>query len=168
MLPTQFLLNNLLYDLSETTISLDHVSDAMIAMPRRWDLDLVRKFMFVLGPVSSIFDFATFSLLLWVFHADEQLFHTGWFVELLTTQVLVIFIIRTAHPLRDRPAPALVASSLLAVAAAVALPYSPIAHWLGFVPPSAALMGAIALLTSLYLVLVFVVKLWFFKRHQLV
>ncbi len=118
MLPTQILLNNLLYDLSETTIPLDEVSDTMIAKPRRWDLDLVRKFMFVLGPVSSIFDFATFGLLLWVFHADEQLFHTGWFVESLATQVLVIFIIRTAHPFQDRPAPALVASSLLAVAVA--------------------------------------------------
>ena len=115
----------------------------------------------------SIFDFATFGLLLWVFHADEQLFHTGWFVKSLATQVLVIFIIRTAHPLKDRPALALVASSLFAVAVAVALPYSPLAHWLGFVPPSAALMGAIALLTIAYLVLVFVVKQWFFKRYQL-
>ncbi len=167
MLPTQILLNNLLYDLSETTIPLDEVSDAMIAKPRRWDLDLVRKFMFVFGPVSSIFDFATFGLLLWVFHADEKLFHTGWFVESLATQVLVIFIIRTAHPLRDRPALALVASSLFAVAVAVALPYSPLAHWLGFVPPSAALMGAIALLTIAYLLLVFVVKQWFFKWYQL-
>jgi P-type Mg2+ transporter len=167
MLPTQILLNNLLYDLSEATIPLDEVSDAMIAKPRRWDLDLVRKFMFVLGPASSIFDFATFTLLLWVFHADEKLFHTGWFVESLATQVLVIFIIRTAHPFQDRPAVALVASSLFAVAVAVALPYSPLAHWLGFVPPSAALMGAIALLTISYLVLVYAVKQWFFKRHQL-
>ena len=167
MLPTQILLNNLLYDLSETTIPLDEVSDAMIAKPRRWDLDLVRKFMFVFGPVSSLFDFATFGLLLWVFRADEQLFHTGWFIESLATQVLVIFIIRTTHPLKDRPALALVASSLFAVALAVALPYSPLAHWLGFVPPSAALMGAIALLTIAYLLLVFVVKQWFFKRYQL-
>ena len=167
MLPTQILLNNLLYDLSETTIPLDEVSEAMVAQPRHWDLDLVRKFMFVFGPLSSIFDFATFALLLWVFHADEKLFHTGWFVKSLATQVLVIFIIRTAHPLHDRPALALVASSLLAVAVAVALPYSPLAYWLGFVPPSATLMGAIALLTVTYLVLVYVVKQWFFKRYQL-
>ncbi len=117
MLPTQILLNNLLYDLSEMTIPLDKVSDAMVAKPRRWDLDIVRKFMFVFGPLSSIFDFVTFGLLLWVFHADETLFHTGWFVESLATQTLVIFIIRTAHPLRDRPHPALVASTLLAFAA---------------------------------------------------
>ena len=167
MLPTQILLNNLLYDLSETTIPLDNVSDAMVAKPRRWDLDIVRKFMFVFGPLSSIFDFVTFGLLLWVFHADEKLFHTGWFVESLATQVLVIFIIRTAHPLRDPPHPALVASTLFAFAVAVALPYSPLAPWLGFVPVPAALMGALALVTVAYLVLVYVVKRWFFKRYQL-
>jgi P-type Mg2+ transporter len=167
MLPTQILLNNLLYDLSETTIPLDAVSDAMVAKPRRWDLNIVRKFMFVFGPLSSIFDVVTFGLLLWVFQANEKLFHTGWFVESLATQVLVIFIIRTAYPLRDPPHPALAASTLLALAVAVALPYSPLAPWLGFVPPSAALMGALALVTMAYLVLVHVVKRWFFKRYQL-
>ena len=167
MLPTQILLNNLLYDFSETTIPLDNVSDAMVAKPRRWDLDIVRKFMFVFGPLSSIFDFVTFGLLLWVFHADDKLFHTGWFVESLSTQVLVIFIIRTAYPLRDPPHPALVTSTLLTFAVAVALPYSPLAPWLGFVPVPAALMGALALVTVAYLVLVYVVKRWFFKHYQL-
>ena len=167
MLPTQILLNNLLYDLSEMMIPLDRVSDAMAAKPRRWDLDIVRKFMFVFGPLSSIFDFVTFGLLLWVFHADEKLFQTSWFVESLATQTLVIFIIRTAHPLRDWPHPALVASTLIAFLLAVALPYSPLAPWLGFVAPSAALIGALALVTVAYLVLVFFVKRWFFKRYQL-
>ncbi len=167
MLPTQILLNNLLYDFSETTIPLDNVSDAMVAKPRRWDLDIVRKFMFVFGPLSSIFDFVTFALLLWAFQADDKLFHTAWFVESLSTQVLVIFIIRTAYPLRDPPHPALVTSTLLTFAAAVALPYSPLAPWLGFVPVPAALMGALALVTVAYLVLVYVVKRWFFKHYQL-
>ena len=167
MLPTQILLNNLLYDLSETTIPLDEVSDAMVAKPRRWDLDIVRKFMFVFGPLSSIFDFITFGLLLWVFHADEKLFHTGWFVESLSTQILVIFIIRTTHPLQDRPHPALVASTLLAFAVAMALPYSPLAPWLGFVLVPAALMSALALVTIAYLVAVYGVKHWFFKHYKL-
>jgi P-type Mg2+ transporter len=167
MLPTQILLNNLLYDLSEATIPLDEVSDAMVAKPRRWDLDTVRKFMFVFGPLSSIFDFVTFGLLLWVFHANEKLFHTGWFVESLSTQVLVIFIIRTTHPLRDRPHPVLVASTLFAFAVAVALPYSPLAAWLGFVPPSITLMGALALVTVAYLVAAYGVKRWFYTRYQL-
>ncbi len=167
MLPTQILLNNLLYDLSEAMIPLDRVSDSMVARPRRWDLDIVRKFMFVFGPLSSIFDFATFGLLLWVFHASEKLFQTGWFIESLATQTLVIFIIRTAHPLRDPPHPALAASTLFAFAVAVALPYSPLGPWLGFVPPPAALMGALALVAVAYLVLVFFVKRWFYKRYQM-
>ncbi len=167
MLPTQILLNNLLYDLSETTIPLDRVSDATMARPRRWDLDVVRNFMYVFGPVSSVFDFLTFGLLLWVFRADEALFHTGWFVESLATQILVIFIIRTAQPLRDPPHPALVASSLLAFAVAVALPYSPLAHWLGFVPVPAPVMGALGLVTIAYLVLVYGVKRWFFRLYGL-
>jgi len=167
MKPTQILLNNLLYDLSEAMIPLDNVSDSMVARPRSWDLDIVRKFMLVFGPLSSIFDFATFGLLLWVFHADEKLFQTGWFVESLATQTLVIFIIRTTHPLRDPPHPALAASTLLACALAIALPYSPLAHWLGFVPLPGAFLGALALMTIAYLVLVFFVKRWFYKRYQL-
>jgi len=167
MLPIQILLNDLLYDLSETAIPMDRVDDAMVARPCRWDFALVRKFMLVFGPLSSVFDFITFGLLLRVFRVDEVLFHTGWFVESLATQILVIFIIRTAHPLRDRPHPALVASTLLAFAVAVALPYSPLAPWLGFVPVPAVLMGALALVTIAYLVAVYGVKRWFFKRYQL-
>ncbi len=167
MLPTQILLNNLLYDLSEAAIPLDNVSDSMVAKPRHWDLDIVRKFMFVFGPLSSIFDFATFGLLLWVFHAGEKMFQTGWFVESLATQTLVIFIIRTSDPLRDPPHPALVASTLFATALAVVLPYSPLAPWLGFVPLPASVMGALALVAVIYLALVFFVKRWFFKRYHL-
>jgi Mg2+-importing ATPase len=167
MLPIQILLNNLLYDMSETTIPLDRVSDAMVAQPRRWDLDIVRKFMLLFGPVSSIFDFVTFALLLWVFQANDALFHTAWFVESLATQILVIFIIRTAHPLRDRPHPALVASSLSALVLAVALPYSPLAHWFGFVPIPATLIGALGLVTLIYLLTVHGAKRWFFARYKL-
>ncbi|MHB8886983.1 MAG: HAD-IC family P-type ATPase, partial [Methylovirgula sp.] len=167
MLPIQILLNNLLYDLSETTIPLDRVSDSMVMQPRRWSLDIVRKFMLVFGPLSSIFDIVTFALLLRVFQADAHLFHTGWFVESLATQILVIFIIRTPHPLRDLPHPALVASSLFAFALAVAFPYSPLAPWVGFVPLPATVMGALALVTLAYLAAVYAVKRWFFMRYHL-
>ena len=167
MLPTQVLLNNLLYDISETTIPLDNVSDATVAKPRRWDLGTIRKFMLLFGPVSSVFDFITFGLLLWAFHADETLFHTGWFVESLMTQILVIFIIRTTHPLQDWPHPALVASSLSALAAALALPYLPIAHWFGFVPLPAEVMGSLVLVTAAYLVAVYCAKRWFFAKHKM-
>lgn len=167
MLPIQILLNNLLYDLSETAIPLDRVDDAMVARPRRWDLAVVRKFMFVLGPISSVFDFIVFGLLLWVFHADEALFHTSWFVESLATQVLVIFIIRSRHPLRDRPHPLLVASSLSAFVVAVGIPYSPVAPWLGFVPLPGSLLAALALVVAVYLGAVYLVNHWFFTRYRM-
>jgi P-type Mg2+ transporter len=128
---------------------------------------MLRKFMLVFGPLSSIFDFLTFGLLLVGFHAGEALFHTGWFVESLATQVLVTFIIRTARPLKERPHPALVASTLCAFAAAVALPYLPFAYWLGFVPLPTPVMTALALVTAAYLVSVYLVKRWFFARHQM-
>ncbi|MBS0560994.1 MAG: magnesium-translocating P-type ATPase [Proteobacteria bacterium] len=167
MLPTQILLNNLLYDLSETAIPLDRVSDATAARPRRWDTGFIRTFMYVFGPVSSVFDMATFALLLWGFRASEALFHTGWFVESLMTQILVIFVIRTDDLAGDRPHPALVATSLGALALAVALPYSPLASLLGFVPLPAALLAALAGLTAVYLGFVYAVKRWFMRRHAM-
>jgi Mg2+-importing ATPase len=167
MLPTQVLLNNLLYDISEIAIPLDRVSDATIARPRRWDLKTLRRFMFVFGPLSSVFDFVTFALLLWGFRANEALFHTGWFVESMATQILVIFIIRTTDALRDRPHPALAATSLAALALAILLPYSPLAPWLGFVPLPAYVLAALALVTTIYLVAVYGVKRRLFADHKL-
>ena len=118
MLPIQVLLNNFLYDVSEVPIPMDEVDDELLAQPRHWDIQFIRNFMLVLGSVSSIFDFLTFGLLLWVFKATEALFQTGWFMESLATQVLVIFVIRTrGNPLRSRPNPLLAATSL-AIAAA--------------------------------------------------
>ena len=159
MLPTQILLNNLLYDLSEMAIPLDEVSDAMVAKPRRWDLDVVRKFMFVFGPLSSVFDFVTFGLLLWVFHADEALFHTGWFVESLSTQILVIFIIRTDAPLAGSAEPGARGKFALCLRRGCGAPL--FADWLTGLdsfrcPP--ALMGALALVTITYLLTVYGVK----------
>jgi P-type Mg2+ transporter len=167
MLPIQILFNNLLYDFSETTIPMDYVDASMVAKPRRWNLATVQKFMFAVGPLSSIFDFVTFWLLLRIFQADEASFHTSWFVESLATQVLVIFIIRTAQPFRNPPHPALAASSLAAVAFAVLVPYTPLGTWFGFVPLSAALLGALGLTTLAYLCLVYGVRRWFFARHGL-
>jgi Mg2+-importing ATPase len=166
MLPIQILLNNLLYDLSEMAIPLDRVDEAMVARPRHWDLGVVRQFMFTFGPISSAFDFVVFGLLLWVFQADEGLFHTSWFVESLATQVLVIFIIRSRNPFRDHPHPLLVAGALSAIAVAVGLPYSPLAHWLGFVPLPAPVLAALALVATAYLGVVHLANRWFFTRYQ--
>lgn len=168
MLPVQILLNNLLYDASETAIPVDRVDEEMVEHPRHWDMRFVRDFMLVLGPVSSLFDFLTFALLLFVFHAGETLFHTGWFVESLATQALVIFVIRTrGPPLQSLPHPLLTVTSLTAVALAVALPYTPVGTWFGFVTPPVGLLLALTALTIVYLVIVQNVKRWFYARHPL-
>ena len=104
MLPTQVLLNNLLYDVSEVGVPFDNVDEEALKRPVHWDIRLIQQFMLVLGPVSSLFDFLTFFALLSLFGAGEALFQTGWFVESLATQVLVIFVIRTRHaPWSSRP-----------------------------------------------------------------
>ena len=136
MLPVQILLNNLLYDVSEIPIPLDNVDEEYLVRPRQWDMRLIRNFMLILGPVSSIFDFLTFYVMLKIFHAGEALFHTGWFIESMATQVLVIFIIRTQrNPLKSRPNKWLIITSLVIVAIAVLLPLTPYAAYLGFVAP---------------------------------
>lgn len=166
MLPVQILLNNLLYDVSEIAIPMDEVDDDMIARPRRWDIGFVRDFMLVLGPVSSLFDFVTFGLLLWAFHASAPLFHTGWFVESLATQCLVVFIIRTrGSPLKSRPNGLLAATSLGVVCLAVLLPYTFIGRWFGLVPMPPGLLLALAATTAFYLLLVEYTKRWFYRRH---
>jgi Mg2+-importing ATPase len=166
MLPIQVLLNNFLYDVSEVPIPMDEVDDELLAQPRHWDIKFIRNFMLVLGSVSSIFDFLTFSLLLWVFNATEALFQTGWFMESLATQVLVIFVIRTnGNPLRSRPNPALAATSLAIVAVGIGLPYTAIGRWFGFVPLPLAFLAALCAMVVCYLVLAEGVKRWFYRRY---
>jgi len=156
MLPTQILLNNILYDLSEIPIPLDEVDADEVRRPRVLDLDFIRNFMLVIGPISSLFDFLTFYVLLAVLHADEKLFQTGWFVESLCTQVLVIFIIRTrGNPLKSRAHPLLTAASLAVVGIAVALPFTPLGAHFGFVPPPARFY---LILGGMVLVYLFVVE----------
>ena len=159
MLPSQILLNNFLYDAAQVTIPTDRVDDVLIRTPRRWDMHLVRRFMVAVGPVSSIFDFLTFWVLLTVFHASEPVFHTGWFVESLVTQTLVLFVIRTTgNPLRSRASRPLTWSIIGVVALGIAVPYLPIARALGFTPLPARFFLLIMPLTIAYLILVQVVK----------
>lgn len=165
MLPLQILLNNFLYDLSELPLPLDHVDEEDLSRPRRWDMGFIRNFMMSIGPISSVFDFLTFWLLLQVLQADERLFHTGWFVESLATQVLVIFVIRTrGSPFKSRPHPALLLVSLGTVGAALVLPFTPLAAMLGFTPLPPGYFGLLAGLIVIYLTLVEVVKRWFYRR----
>ena len=165
MRPIQVLLNNFLYDLSEVPIPMDEVDDELLAQPRHWDIKFIRNFMLVLGSVSSIFDFLTFGLLLGVFNATEALFQTGWFMESLATQVLVIFIIRTrGSPLRSRPNPVLAGTSLAVAAVGIMLPYTAIGRWFGFVPLPLAFLAALGAMVVCYLVLAEGVKRWFYRR----
>jgi Mg2+-importing ATPase len=159
MLPTQILLNNLLYDLSEVGIPFDTVRPEATAQPQVWDLRALVRFAAVMGPLSSAFDMLTFAGLLLVFHATPEEFRTAWFMESMATQILVIFIIRTnARPWSNRPHPALTISSLAALALAIILPYSAAGAWLGFVLPSLEVTAAITLLVIVYLVVAELLK----------
>jgi P-type Mg2+ transporter len=166
MLPTQILLNNMLYDLSETAIPLDRVDADELKQPQAWDMTFIRNFMWVIGPVSSLFDFLTFYILLTVLEANEALFQTGWFIESLATQTLVIFVIRTrGNPLVNRPSPVLVATSCGVVAFAVWLPYSPLAAYFGFVAPPLKFFLILVGMVVVYLLLVELIKRVFYKYY---
>jgi Mg2+-importing ATPase len=139
MTPGQILLNNLIYDASQTALPTDTVDPEVEALPARWDIRGVERFMIVFGPISSLFDFLTFGLLLLVLGSDERAFHTGWFIESLFTQILVVLVIRTRRSpfWRSRPSRELVVAIVLALAAAVLIPASPLASLLEFagLPP---------------------------------
>ena len=159
MLPTQILLNNFLYDLAQVTIPTDSVDETFVRKPQRWNIKLIRDFMLYIGPLSSIYDFLTFFVLLKVFLASERFFHTGWFVESLATQTLVIFVIRTAgNPLRSRPSLALTLTTIAIVLFGTLLPYTELGSLIGFTPLPIAFLLFIALATGTYLLLVERVK----------
>lgn len=167
MLPTQILLNNLLYDLSEIPIPLDNVDKDYLKQPRQWDMGFIRNFMFAVGSVSSIFDFLTFYVMLKILNADEALFRTGWFIESIATQVLVIFVIRTSHnPLKSRPNLWLLTSSILVVVVAAMLPYTKLGSYFGFVPPPAVFFTILFTMVAVYLVMVELVKFWFYRSYK--
>lgn len=168
MLPTQILVNNMLYDISEIPIPLDYVDKEYLMRPRQWDINFVRKFMLIIGPISSIFDFLTFFVMIKVFQAGEALFQTGWFIESLATQVLVIFLIRTRkNPLKSHPNPWLIICSLLVVALAIFLPFTPLGRYLGFVIPPLLFFLILAGMVIIYLLIVERVKQWFYKRYAI-
>ncbi|WP_454918631.1 magnesium-translocating P-type ATPase [Xanthobacter sediminis] len=167
MLPTQILLNNLLYDLSEVGIPLDDVRPEATQRPQVWDMHALMRFAGVMGPLSSLFDFLTFGALLFLFHATPDEFRTAWFLESMATQILVIFIIRTnGRPWRDLPGRALAVSSLAALAVALALPFTPLGSWFGFAAPPPATLIGIAVVVVAYLVCAELLKPLALRRRR--
>lgn len=167
MLPVQILLNNLLYDLSQSAIPTDAVDREYIEKPKRWDIQFVRRFMICLGPVSSLFDFLTFFVMLFLFNASEPLFQTAWFIESLSSQTLVIFVIRTKRTpfWKSRPSKLLLINNMAIIAFALAAPYTPLKTVFKFVEPPPTFFIALAIILSSYLALAEVVKNWFYKRY---
>jgi Mg2+-importing ATPase len=168
MLPIQVLTNNMLYDFSQTAIPTDEVDAEWLVKPRKWAIGDLQRFIFFIGPISSIFDYLTYFLMLYVFNCwnNPALFHTGWFVESLFTQTLIIHVIRTNKIpfIQSRASTPLILTSLIIVGVGAYLPFSPLAAPLGFValPPLywLYLLGMLAA----YIILTQVIKVWFIRR----
>jgi Mg2+-importing ATPase len=160
MLPVQILLNNLLYDFSELAVPSDHVDEEYMLKPKKWDIAFIKKFMIIFGPISSLIDIATFGILLIIFHANMALFQTGWFVESLVTQLLIIFSIRTRLVPFTKSVPGrfLAIASIGVAVFAIAIPYTPLASWFSFVPLPISFFGWLVLLVVAYISIVELAK----------
>jgi Mg2+-importing ATPase len=165
MLPIQILLNNLLYSFAQLSIPSDNVDAEYLKTPQRLEISFVRNFMIFFGPVSSLFDFLTFGVMLYVFHAGDSLFQTAWFVESLFTQTLVIFAIRTKKIpfLRSSPSRALVLNIVLVLAAALTLPFIAPGHFFGLVALPPNFLAILVVFIVAYLALVEAMKWWFYR-----
>jgi Mg2+-importing ATPase len=168
MLPGQILLNNLLYDTSQLAIPTDNVDPEQLKRPSHWDIGFIRRFMLFFGPISSLFDFLTFAVMLGLFHAGPTLFRTGWFVECLATQTLVIFAVRTRRVpfLRSRPSVPLLAAALDIVAIGAVLPFTPLADRLGFTTLPGGFFAVLVGMVITYLLLIEVAKRLFYGEPE--
>ena len=168
MLPIQVLTNNLLYDFSQTAIPTDEVDADWLAKPRKWAIGDIQRFILFIGPISSIFDYVTFFIMIYFFRAwtNPALFHTGWFVESLFTQTLIIHVIRTNKIpfIESRASWPLIVSSLIIVAVGAWLTVSPLAGTLGFVPLPPKFWLLLAIMLVCYVTLTQFVKTWFIRR----
>jgi Mg2+-importing ATPase len=168
MLPSQILLNNLLYNAGQLVIPTDRVDEEALARPAAWDLKYIRRFMALFGPISSIFDFATFYVMLSLLHAGHVEFRTGWFVESIATQTLVIYVIRTRRVpfFRSRPSKSMLIVPTSAALVGALLPYTGLAHLFGFSVLPTKFFLLLFGMVAVYLVLVEAAKVWFFRRRS--
>jgi Mg2+-importing ATPase len=173
MLPIQILTNNLLYDFSQVAIPTDNVNVNLITKPQPWDMGEITRFILFIGPVSSIFDYTTFFVMLYLFHcwapAGAALFHTGWFVESLMTQTLIIHVIRTRQIpfIQARASTALTITTVIIMAISAWLPYSPLASMIGLVPLPGLFWPILFLTLLCYVVLTQLVKMWLIRKNWL-
>ncbi len=169
MTPLQILLTNGLYDISQMSIPSDNVDSESLLKPRHWNINFIKNYMIFFGPLSSIFDFLTFGVMLFIFHARNSLFQTGWFIESVATEILVVFVIRTARTpfFKSQPGKWLILTCLSLTAIGFFLPYSPFAQNLGFVPLPSLYFGILLLLTVAYLTLVETIKNIFLRKYSL-
>jgi Mg2+-importing ATPase len=168
MLPSQILLNNLLYNMGQLAIPTDRVDVEALARPAAWDLRYIRRFMSVFGPISSIFDFVTFYVMLSLLHAGHVEFRTGWFVESIATQTLVVYVIRTRRVpfFKSRPSMVMILVPTGAALVGALLPYTGLAHLFGFSVLPTKFFLLLFGMVVVYLVLVEVAKLWFFQSQS--
>ncbi len=169
MLPVQILLNNLLYDISQTALPTDSIDPEVLSRPQKWDIREIKRYIFCIGPISSLFDYLTFGLMLVVFNAwmNPTLFHTGWFVESLLSQTLIIHIIRTKKIpfIQSNASLPLILTTLGVVIIGIGLPFSPYASALGFTPLPTTYWAYIFAMLLVYGILTQLVKMWFFRRY---
>lgn len=165
MLPTQILFNNLLYDTSQTAIPFDNVDRESTLAPQQWNLRHILKFMLLMGPLSSVFDFLLFFIMLKIIKTPASLFQTGWFMESLATQILIIFVIRTRKSIfQSKPHIFLAILSSLLVSAGLFIPYTSLGSYLGFVPLSFNFFIMLIGITLVYLTSAEKIKLWFYTK----
>ncbi len=159
LLPIQVLLTNLLYDFAQTGLPVDRVDDEAIARPVHWDIRFIERFMLTVAPVSTLFDLITFGVLIFILHAQVALFRTGWFIESLVTQILMIFAVRThRHVFASRPHILVTTLAIGTSALTVALPFLPIGKWFQFVIPPAAYFGFLVAIVAGFLIVIEPVK----------
>jgi len=167
LLPTQILLMNLLTDFPEMTIASDAVDPELVEKPRRWDIGFIRSFMLVFGPLSSLFDFATFGVLLLVLHAGPMEFRTGWFVESVLSASMIVLVIRTRRPFwRSRPGRALQIATAAVAAATLVLPFTPLGTLFHFGPLPLIFVPWLAAILAVYVGTAEIAKALFYSRIQ--
>ncbi len=166
MLPIQILFNNFLYDFSQVTIPTDNVDSEYTSKPKKWEMGFIKNFMFIFGPISSIYDYLTYILMFFVFRASAPVFHTAWFMESLATQTLVIYVIRTRKIpfIESKPSRALIISTIVSVAVGWLIPFTSLGRYLGFVSLPINIVLCLVILVVLYLICVEIGKRLFYKR----